>query len=190
MTRARLVQAAEKLFIRKGFDDTSVEEISEAAGYSRGAFYSNFEGKDQVFLALIHRRRMDALEVLDAAFPQTSECASRTVREWFSNQWRRKDMIALQMEFSRRAMKDRSVRKHLNDLCHHEVDILAAAVCRHVGVTGALSPDRPEIVALVLMAVSQGLGILALDSGSEWDQMYTDAAKLAFDRMTVLQLSQ
>ena len=56
-TRARLVEAAEQLFIRKGFDDTSVDEISETAGYSRGAFYSNFDDKDQVFLAVINRHR-------------------------------------------------------------------------------------------------------------------------------------
>ena len=57
VTRLRLIEAAERLFIRKGFDDTSVDEISEMAGYSRGAFYSNFENKDQVFLAVIDRRR-------------------------------------------------------------------------------------------------------------------------------------
>ena len=57
MTRMRLIEAAETLFIRKGFDDTSVDEISEMAGYSRGAFYSNFDDKEQVFLAVIDRRR-------------------------------------------------------------------------------------------------------------------------------------
>ena len=57
VTRVRLIEAAEQLFIRKGFDDTSVDEISETAGYSRGAFYSNFDDKDQVFLAVIDPRR-------------------------------------------------------------------------------------------------------------------------------------
>ena len=52
----RLIEAAERLFIRKGFDDASVEEISEMAGYSRGAFYSNFDNKEQVFLAVIDHR--------------------------------------------------------------------------------------------------------------------------------------
>ena len=45
VTRRRLIVAAERLFVRKGFDDASVEEISETAGYSRGAFYSNFDNK-------------------------------------------------------------------------------------------------------------------------------------------------
>ena len=128
VTRARLVEAAEQLFIRKGFDDTSVEEISETAGYSRGAFYSNFDDKDQVFLAVINRHRGGALEVLNDTFPQVSEREGRivAVREWFSNQWRRKNFVVLQMEFSRRALKDRSVRKHVNELWQREIESIDA----------------------------------------------------------------
>ena len=70
VTRMRLIEAAERLFIRRGFDDASVEEISETAGYSRGAFYSNFDNKEQVFLAVIDRRRPKAL---DDIFQQVSE---------------------------------------------------------------------------------------------------------------------
>jgi AcrR family transcriptional regulator len=108
VTRMRLIEAAERLFVCKGFDDASVEEISETAGYSRGAFYSNFDNKEQVFLAVIDRRLPKAL---DDIFQQASEPPERStvVREWFSSQWRLKDFIALRMEFSRRAMRDVSV---------------------------------------------------------------------------------
>src|SRR5208337_3020320 len=94
VTRTRLVEAAERLFIRKGFDDASVDEISEMAGYSRGAFYSNFDNKEQVFLAVIDRRRPKAL---DDILQRVSEPVERiaAVRNWFSNQWRFKDFIAL-----------------------------------------------------------------------------------------------
>jgi AcrR family transcriptional regulator len=192
VTRARLVEAAEQLFIRKGFDDTSVEEISETAGYSRGAFYSNFDDKDQVFLAVINRHRGGALEVIDDTFQQISECEGQivAVREWLSNQWRRKDFVVLQMEFSRRAMKDRSVRKHVSELWQEEIELIDATVCRFIGMMGELSPDRPQITGLVLLAVAHGLGILALDTGPEWEQMYTEAAKLAFDRLTASHNSQ
>ena len=179
----RLIEAAERLFIRKGFDDASVEEISETAGYSRGAFYSNFDDKEQVFLAVIDRRRPKAL---DDIFQQVSEPAERiaAVREWFSNQWRLKDFIALRMEFSRRAMRDRSVRKHLAELRRRELETYAASVGRYLGATDGVPADRPEIVALVLLAVAHGLGSLAIDTEPEWEHMYTEAAKLVFDRMT------
>ncbi len=59
-TRLRILDAAAETFGDKGFGRTTVEDICEKAGYSRGAFYSNFDSLDQLFFAL-HQRRSDAL---------------------------------------------------------------------------------------------------------------------------------
>lgn len=55
-TRARLLDAAFEVFAAKGFGRVSIEEICEAAGYSRGAFYSNFTTLDELFFALYRQR--------------------------------------------------------------------------------------------------------------------------------------
>jgi AcrR family transcriptional regulator len=176
ITRMRLIEAAERLFIRKGFDEASVEEISAAAGYSRGAFYSNFDDKDQVFLAVIDRRRPKAM---DDTLQRLFDPAERrtAVRQWFSNQWRFKDFIALRMEFSRRARRDRNVRTHLAELRRRELETYAGSLDEAV-------TDRTKIVALVLLAVAHGLGSLAIETEPEWEQVYTEAARLVFDRLT------
>jgi AcrR family transcriptional regulator len=189
LTRLRLIEAAERLFIRKGFDGASVEEISESAGYSRGAFYSNFEDKEQLFLAVIDHRRPKAH---DQIVQQTSAPAERAaaVREWFSSQWRLKDFIALRMEFSRRAFRDRSVRKHLADLLRQELETYSASVSPYLGAIDGAAADRPQTVALALWAAALGLGMLAVGADEEWEQLYMDAAALVFDRMTASELSQ
>jgi TetR/AcrR family transcriptional regulator, transcriptional repressor of aconitase len=186
VTHMRLIEAAEWFFIRKGFDDASVDEISETAGYSRGAFYSNFEDKEQVFLALMDRRRSEVLKALDDILQKISEPTRRiqAVREWFSNLWRLRDFIALQIEFSRRAMRDRSIRKHLAEIRRQDLETYARWVGEYFGAADGVPADRPGIVALVLWAVAQGLGSLAIDADPEWEQMCLEAAKLAFDRMT------
>lgn len=51
-TRSRLVEAASTVFAETGFQSATVEDVCAAAGFSRGAFYSNFESKDELFLAL------------------------------------------------------------------------------------------------------------------------------------------
>ena len=51
-TRARLVQAAQQEFGKNGIDATSVEQLCEAAGFTRGAFYSNFATKDDLCVAI------------------------------------------------------------------------------------------------------------------------------------------
>jgi AcrR family transcriptional regulator len=77
-TRDRLVEAALGVFAEKGVVGASVEEISEAAGFTRGAFYSNFESKDELCLAALDRfvaeglaATKDAIASLEVAQPQT-----------------------------------------------------------------------------------------------------------------------
>jgi AcrR family transcriptional regulator len=66
-TRANLLDAAFEVFAAKGFGRVSIEEVCEAAGYSRGAFYSNFASLDELFFAL-YRQRADLIaeQVADA----------------------------------------------------------------------------------------------------------------------------
>jgi TetR/AcrR family transcriptional regulator, transcriptional repressor of aconitase len=161
------------------------------AGYSRGAFYSNFEDKDQVFLAVIDRRWPSVSKAIDDIFQKITESAERAaaVREWYSNQWRLKDFIALQMDFARRAMKDRSARKHLAELRRQELEAVAAAVVRHFGASDRVPADRPEVLALVFLAVARGLATLAIEAGPEMEQLYSEAARVAFNRMAAPQIS-
>ncbi|WP_371673448.1 TetR/AcrR family transcriptional regulator [Streptomyces sp. NBC_00289] len=66
-TRARLLDAAFEVFAAKGFGRVSIEEVCEAAGYSRGAFYSNFDSLDELFFALYRdRAELIARQVADA----------------------------------------------------------------------------------------------------------------------------
>ncbi|MGA8925736.1 MAG: TetR/AcrR family transcriptional regulator [Solirubrobacterales bacterium] len=55
-TRRQLLDAGERVFIRWGLQGSSVEEIAAEAGYTRGAFYSNFESKDELFVELLQDR--------------------------------------------------------------------------------------------------------------------------------------
>lgn len=64
-TRSRLLDAATAVFAEEGLQSASVETICNRAGYTRGAFYSNFESKEQLFLELFERelrRKSDHLK--------------------------------------------------------------------------------------------------------------------------------
>src|ERR1700737_3678872 len=67
-TRERLLDAARSVFASSGFHGASVEEIASAAGFSTGALYSNFDGKEDLFLVLMVREiESHSREVRDAA---------------------------------------------------------------------------------------------------------------------------
>jgi AcrR family transcriptional regulator len=59
-TRERLLRGAERVFIRRGLQAASIEEIADEAGLTRGAFYSNFQRKEQIFVDLLHARVYDS----------------------------------------------------------------------------------------------------------------------------------
>lgn len=66
-TRARLLDAAFAVFAAKGFGQVSIEDVCQAAGYTRGAFYSNFDSLDALFFALYDERAtLIAGQVADA----------------------------------------------------------------------------------------------------------------------------
>ncbi|MEW2515704.1 helix-turn-helix domain-containing protein [Streptomyces sp. NPDC046870] len=66
-TRARLLDAAFAVFAAKGYGRVSIEEVCEEAGFSRGAFYSNFATLDELFFALYQQRAdLIAAQVADA----------------------------------------------------------------------------------------------------------------------------
>lgn len=66
-TRDRLMVAATELFAEKSVQAASVEEICERAGFTRGAFYSNFESKDELCLELVRQRGTQMLQTTKAA---------------------------------------------------------------------------------------------------------------------------
>ncbi|MCC2031318.1 TetR/AcrR family transcriptional regulator [Microbacterium allomyrinae] len=69
-TRQKLLDAATLVFAEVGLDAASVEAICERAGFTRGAFYSNFDSKDELFLELVGavaRQRVDAVRTRVAA---------------------------------------------------------------------------------------------------------------------------
>src|ERR1043165_9772619 len=55
-TRAALLQAGAEVFVERGFAGSSVEAIAARAGFTRGAFYSNFASKEELFAELLQER--------------------------------------------------------------------------------------------------------------------------------------
>lgn len=95
-TRAALLEAALETFAEHGFHAASIEQICERAGYTRGAYYSNFASKEELFLALFdeHSERIvqrlaeavDALGPDDYTLERVAELASRVEpdeRDWY-----------------------------------------------------------------------------------------------------------
>src|SRR4051812_9267257 len=64
-TQGELAATALEVFLERGFHGASLDEIAERAGYSKGAVYSNFAGKDELFLAVLDANFEQRMRVLE-----------------------------------------------------------------------------------------------------------------------------
>ena len=78
-TRERLMDAAVELFGERGVLAASVEEICERDGFTRGAFYSNFESKDELCLGVLQRKGEQHLTAMQAAIDAIPDLQGRTM---------------------------------------------------------------------------------------------------------------
>ena len=112
-TRGRLLDAARTVFARSGFHGASVEEIASEAGYSTGALYSNFEGKEDLFVALMEREIDEhAQEISNAVRAQVSisDRAAGGARQWMAMIEREPEALLLFMEFWAYGVRDADMR--------------------------------------------------------------------------------
>jgi AcrR family transcriptional regulator len=112
-TRERLLTAARSVFASSGFHGASVEEIASEAGFSTGALYSNFEGKEDLFLVLMEREIEEhAQEIFRAVAEQVSiaDRATGGARQWMTMIEREPEALLLFMEFWAYGVRDVEMR--------------------------------------------------------------------------------
>ena len=78
-TRDSLMRSASKLFCRRGLEQASVDEIAQDAGYTKGAFYSNFKSKEELFLAMLDQKFGEEIERIEGAL-RTDETPDEAAR--------------------------------------------------------------------------------------------------------------
>jgi AcrR family transcriptional regulator len=112
-TRGRLLAAARSAFASSGFHGASVEEIASRAGFSTGALYSNFDGKEDLFLVLMEREIDEHAREISAAVSMRDSVADRATggaQQWMTMIEREPELLLLFMEFWAYGVRDADVR--------------------------------------------------------------------------------
>jgi len=112
-TRERLLNAARTVFARGGYHGATVEQVASEAGFSTGALYSNFGGKEDLFLALMEREIDTYAREISAAVEARHSVAERATggaRQWMMLIEREPELLLLFMEFWAYGVRDPAVR--------------------------------------------------------------------------------
>jgi AcrR family transcriptional regulator len=180
-TRDYLLQAAAQVFAERGFHGASLDQVAAAAGFTKGAVYSNFKNKEDLFLALLEagrEREMEALHATlgasdippEARLPDFVGLIRDQTRD-LGDTW-----DVLYQEFAHYAMRNPAAREKLAEFAAVSIaevaDLIGAERARH----GVDPLENPEHVAKIIVALFHGLSLMrAVNAGAE-DESFLETA--------------
>jgi AcrR family transcriptional regulator len=117
LTRAKLLASAREVIGRDGYDVASVDRIAEEAGFSKGAFYSNFNSKEEIVLELLETHSLHDVEEIAGLIGETRDPLTmiEVVSEWSRKRSAEPGYGIVALELFRRASRDKTFStRHAN----------------------------------------------------------------------------
>jgi AcrR family transcriptional regulator len=169
LTQQRLLDAAQKVFAKKGLDGASVEDIAAAAGYTRGAFYSNFGSKNDLFIEMLRRDHANAITEFFALLDDSlslDHIQART-RDIYSKLYRDNECFMSWTEARLLSARDPKFRAKLNALMLEKRAKIAEFIEYFYKRAGIKPTVPPTVMALGFMSLVEGVKLFAISSPSE-----------------------
>src|SRR5580658_8715545 len=114
-TRRALLEAAHRIFARDGFEASRIEDIAGATGHTRGAFYANFNSKEDLFFALFEQQAGERLRDLRSVLERCpdSDDQLRVLRKFYIGRASDREWVMLALEFKLFALRHPKLRARL-----------------------------------------------------------------------------
>jgi AcrR family transcriptional regulator len=183
--REELLAAALRVFARHGYREASVDRIAAEAGYSKGALYWHFSGKEDLLLTLLEERidaPMRAAVALLESAPVDRDMSLEGSREFARRLGTERDAVQLEREYWTLAVRDPEIRARYVERHTELRKALARALevrARHLGTPELGMPA--EDVARIVMAISGGLAVDELvEPGSVQPALLAEALALIY----------
>jgi AcrR family transcriptional regulator len=161
--REELLSAALRVFARRGYRQAGVDEIAAEAGYSKGALYWHFSGKDELLQTLLEERidaPMREMVALLASAPPERDMSVEASREFARRLSAERDAVLLEREYWSLAIRDPELRGRYAERQKELRGAFARALearGRHLGTPGLGMPA--EDLARVVMTIIGGLSV-------------------------------
>ncbi len=161
-TRVRLLQAAGEVFAKHGYDRASLDDVAAAAGLTKGAVYSSFASKDELFYALMREHIDERLVFVSSALSLESTVANATrdaatgLGELISSE---ADWQLLFIEFWVRAVRDPNLRAEFARQRRAARELIARFVEQHAARLGFELQAPADQIAVAVLALTNGIAI-------------------------------
>jgi|tagenome__1003787_1003787.scaffolds.fasta_scaffold20795304_2 AcrR family transcriptional regulator len=184
-TRADLLAAAARVFAREGFNGASIETIAEEAGYSHGAVYSNFAGKEELFIALAEE--YSAVRVAETSLPFESDAEFRDQIRDAADIWMQRlrddpQTFILRLEFALHATRSPPLAEAFAARSADVRLLVEQVLARHARRSKVRYPLPERDLALAMRALGVGLAVeRMLEPRAVPDELFGDFAVMLLD---------
>lgn len=161
LTRERLLDSARRCFARNGYDGSSVDRIAEEAGFSKGAFYSNFDSKESILLEILARHHEDYVADLRAIIDQAASAdeLSAAMERWSDMRNKEPEWANLNIELQLHAQRNARFRPKYSDYFRRYRGALAELIGLRFEKVARQPPAPVDDLAAVLIALADGLAL-------------------------------
>lgn len=172
LTRESLIATARELFLADGYAATSLGRVALEAGFSKGAVYSNFAGKEELCMAVLDSLHEEQIEGVLLAFSKDTDLDGRidAFVEWARKGLGRPRWTALEVEFAGIARQSPYVALELIKRHREITDALTELIAGVVNQENLDIMLTPRQAATALLSLGIGLGAMrSLDSSIDVD---------------------
>ena len=171
-TRGSLIATAREMFLTDGYSATSLDKVALRAGFSKGAVYSNFAGKEELCMAVLDSIHEEQIEGVLSAFSKDTDLDGRidAFVEWAREGLGKPRWTALEVEFAGSARQSPYVAEELVKRHREITEALAALIAGIVREEKLELAMTPPQVATALLSLGIGLGAMrSLDPSIDVD---------------------
>jgi AcrR family transcriptional regulator len=155
-----LLEAARRVFVERGFQATTLDEVAEQAGYTKGAVYSAFESKADLFLAIFEertRRRAGEVAAMGERASSLAELAQMGQRHWIRTLRDERDWSLLLVEFEVLAAREEGLRRRLAAIKGLYREALRGALEAVAKRSGEPLPLPAQLLVIAQLALGNGI---------------------------------
>ncbi len=158
-TREHLLEAARVAVARNGYDGTSIADIAEAAGFSKGAFFSNYESKEALLLELLRRHKEQDIAALGRILGEVEQGkdATSALDRYLEGLGGDADWARLDIELQLHAARNPTFAADYDALQSRTRSSLAHLIAALFEKAGKRPPASPDDMANLFMALVHGL---------------------------------
>jgi AcrR family transcriptional regulator len=153
-----VLDAAEEIFVRDGYERAQIETIAAQAGRTKGAVYAHFRSKEDIFFALLERKAAERREMFHRLTEDgLGERQTEVLKKLFMDALEEEHWAILTLEFKLFALRNKDSLQRIQDVYRMMYDDIGRKLFPKIGITGRKRREKAKIGVAILRGMPSAI---------------------------------